>query len=137
MSAVICPETETLSPTQLRDNAAALIDDLKALADAAESFLASEYQQALETLLGGSWKGDRQRYHALVLQAASRYSLYVLGGEQEQELYDQAVADIRAIAEIDSRPSSLAETFFSPRFREFFATTLRATLAQSEEADNS
>jgi hypothetical protein len=59
---------------------------------------------------------------ALLLRAAARYELYVLGGERDLDLIDRIREDVRAARQADAgiQPSERA---FSPRFRVLFAST--------------
>ena len=59
---------------------------------------------------------------ALLLRAAARFELYVIGGERDLAQFDQIGADIRTARRLyaDIKPSEKA---FSPRFRSLFAST--------------
>ena len=59
---------------------------------------------------------------ALLMRAAARYELYVLGGERDMALFEQVRVDLRAARRISDQlqPSKNA---YSPRFRALFAST--------------
>ena len=59
---------------------------------------------------------------ALLLRAAARFELYVLGGERDLAEFDRIGADIRAARQLDAAVSP-SERAFSPRFRTLFAST--------------
>jgi len=57
-----------------------------------------------------------------LLRAASRYALFLLGGESDYQLRGQAAEDILAARRLapELEPT---EGAFSPRFRDFFTST--------------
>jgi hypothetical protein len=59
---------------------------------------------------------------ALLMRAAARYELYVLGGERDLALFEQVRTDLRAARRVSDQlqPSKNA---YSPRFRALFAST--------------
>ncbi len=91
------------------------------LRQAADAYLAGDYQGAVG-LLEDSFRGSRTRAHALLLRAAARYTLFLLGGETDFALRGQAADDVAACRRLvpDLAPP---EDLFSPRFRDFFAAT--------------
>jgi hypothetical protein len=85
----------------------------------ARAFFGAQYQQAVALLAQADGFPGRAGAHALVLRAASRHALYLLGGERDSGLLARAEADARAARRVDPRvvPDPQA---FSPRFVEFF-----------------
>ncbi|MDX1382844.1 MAG: hypothetical protein R3190_04315 [Thermoanaerobaculia bacterium] len=93
-----------------------------ALRQAAAAFLDGDYVEALAALDGAQLTGARARSHAHLLLAASRYLLYLEGGEADPGLLDGAVADVVACRE--ASPSFRPDPrIFSPRFVTFFEET--------------
>lgn len=100
------------------------------LRDAAEAFLRGDYADVVEKLADAELGGGRTRAHAALLLAASRFALYLEGGEAEPALLETAAQDVRRCRESDAglRPSA---RLFSPRFLSFFEE--RAQVAQRIE----
>ena len=63
-----------------------------------------------------------RRAQAHLLRAASRYALFLLGGESDYQLRGQAAEDILAARQLAPKMEP-AEGAFSPRFIDFFAAT--------------
>ena len=84
-----------------------------------EAFLQGEYDRAVESLQAESLAVPRQAAVAFLVRAASRYYLYVEGGEADRSLLEGAVADIESCRREDAGVSPLPE-LFSPRFVELF-----------------
>ena len=59
---------------------------------------------------------------ALLLRAAARFELYVLGGERDLAQFDLIGQDIRAARRL-SDGIRASESAFPPRFRALFAST--------------
>ncbi len=92
------------------------------LIQAAGAYLAGDYEAAITTLTESSFRQRRSRAHALLLRAAARYALFLLGDETDYALRGLAADDVTACknADPDLAPE---EGLFSPRFRDFFAAT--------------
>ena len=75
-------------------------------------------------------KERRARAHASLLLAASRYALYLEGGELDDEMRTAAIEDARACREEDEALAPSAR-FFSPRFVLFFNESLATASAPS------
>ena len=105
----------------------------------ARSALATQVRGRLQPLAAAYFSGDFARAaqwadeqalaavpqahaQALLLRAAARFELYVIGGERDLAQFDQIGADIRTARRLyaDINPSEKA---FSPRFRALFAST--------------
>lgn len=89
----------------------------------AGAFLGGNYAQVAD------WDGESElvavpaaHAEALMLRAAARFELYVLGGERDAAQLERVRADLRAARRVSSglRPSEKA---YSPRFRALFAST--------------
>ena len=95
---------------------------------AAESFLAGEYGAVVSRLAEARLGDARSRAHAHMLLAASRYVLYLEGGELDADLFDAALADVKACQAASSllRPDP---RIFSPRFVSFFEESRAAAAA--------
>ncbi len=69
--------------------------------------------------------------HAALVRAASRYSLYELGGERDRSLYDQVTKDLQlyasngSAAKLDARKAKLDPRRFSPKFQDRVRQVLR------------
>ena len=85
----------------------------------ARAFFGAQYQQAVALLAGADGLGGRAGAHGLVLRAAARHALYLLGGERDQSLLSSAQADARASRRLDPGVAPDPQAF-SPRFVEFF-----------------
>ncbi len=92
------------------------------LVQAADLYLAGDYQEAIALLSARNYRTARARAHLHLLRAASRYALFLLGGESDYALRGEAIEDVLACRQADT---SLVpdEDVFSPRFRQFFAAT--------------
>ncbi len=91
------------------------------LRQAANAYFAGDYETAI-TLLESRFTSRKSRAHALLLRAAARYALFLLGGETDYAQRGTAAEDVAACRRAD--PSlEPAEDLFSPRFRDFFAAT--------------
>jgi hypothetical protein len=89
---------------------------------AAQAFFGAQYQQAADLLGRLEGAPGRAGAQAMVIRAASRHALYLVGGERDAALLSAAQADVRASRQRDPslRPDSRV---FSPRFLEFFQKT--------------
>lgn len=78
------------------------------------------YTEVLKLLQGAGLNGDdRIELQGLVLRCAARYNLYVLGGETQPDLLQQAKDDARAARRLNA--SYVPDTkYFSPRFVGFY-----------------
>ncbi len=92
------------------------------LIQAADAYFAGDYEGAVAILSATRFRGKKARAHLHLLLAASRYALFLLGGEEDYALRGEAIADVQACraADPDLVPD---EDLFSPRFRQFFAAT--------------
>lgn len=134
--------------SQLSGNDAAGLQSASAALDAAmrqletgqaRSALAGQVRARLGPLagafLGGKyaevarWDGESElvavpaaHAEALLMRAAARFELYVLGGERDAGQFEGVRADVRAARRVSSglKPSERA---YSPRFRALFAST--------------
>jgi hypothetical protein len=102
----------------------ALADQVRGrLQPLAEAYLGGDFARAAqwsdEQALGSV---PQALAEALLLRAAARYELYVLGGERDLDLIDRIRDDVRGARQADAgiQPSERA---FSPRFRVLFAST--------------
>ena len=92
------------------------------LTQAADAYFAGDYEGAISILSAARFRSAGARAHLHLLRAASRYALFLLGGEKDYALRAEAIADVQACrgADPDLVPD---EDMFSPRFRQFFAAT--------------
>lgn len=89
----------------------------------AEAYLGGDFARAAEWADEQALRGVPQALaEALLLRAAARHELYVLGGEQDLGQFDRIRNDVRAARQLFAaiQPSEQA---FSPRFRALFAST--------------
>lgn len=87
---------------------------------ALDAFLSGDYQTVLRANTAGM--DPRSAAHTLLLRAAARYSLHLLGGAQDARLLTQAQADIREARRL--LPALRAPAaYFSPRFLRLFEQT--------------
>lgn len=97
--------------------------------------LSARLQPLVEAYLGGdfvraaSWNDEEAlraapgaHAEALLLRAASRYELYVLGGEADLAQFERIRADVRAARQL-APTLAPSERAYSPRFRALFAST--------------
>jgi hypothetical protein len=85
----------------------------------ARAFFGAQYQQAVSLLAGADGLPGKAGAHALVLRAAARHALYLLGGERDAGLLASAQADARASRRLD--PGLAPDpAVFSPRFIDLF-----------------
>ena len=89
------------------------------LTAAAKALFQGDYEEVLGVLEGIRFPGPKARSHALLFQAAARYSLYISGGETEEALLAAARQDVLEYRNND-QPRSPDSKAFSPRFVEFF-----------------
>ena len=99
---------------------AARLEPAAGLRTALTAYLNGDYSAVLAVAIAGM--DTTSAAHTALLRAASRYSLYVLGGESDPGLKTQAETEVREarrnLASIRANPK-----FFSPRFVEFFDRT--------------
>jgi len=98
------------------------------LVTAAESFLEGDYELVLEALAEVTYGKARARGHACLLRSASRWSLWVLGGESDEAQLEEAQRELEPCFELEERPEPL-EKFFSPRYLEFYRASLERLAA--------
>lgn len=86
---------------------------------AARAYFDGEYGKVLETLSGQELGDEAAAAQALLFRAASRYALYLLGGEEDGALVEEAREDVAFCRRLapDLTPDPRA---FSPRFVAFF-----------------
>jgi hypothetical protein len=118
-SAVVPRATAAPSPTPLAVKPVRPSAPPADLLAAAQAYFNGEYDDAAQALARTSYAGGRELMHALVLRAAARYALYQLGGEKEDGLRQQALADIQACRRLDPAFSPDPHVF-SPRFTQLF-----------------
>ncbi len=126
--------------TRIQSASAALEAALRQLETSqARQALAGQVRSRLGPLASAYLKGDFARVaawtnesdlasvpaahaEALLMRAAARFELYVLGGERDLALYEQVRIDLRAARRVNDQlqPSQKA---YSPRFRALFAST--------------
>ncbi|HEY7412784.1 MAG TPA: hypothetical protein VII13_18735 [Vicinamibacteria bacterium] len=86
---------------------------------AAGAYFEGRYQLAQEMLAGPAALGGRAGAQALLLRAAARHALYLIGGEADDTLKQAALSDVASCRKRD--PAFAPDPrFFSPRFRDFF-----------------
>jgi hypothetical protein len=89
------------------------------LVGAARAYFAGQYREALGALGSTSPASGRSGAQAMLFRAASRYALFVLGGERDDALKNEARADVQACRRLDASFEPLPQ-YFSPRFTAFF-----------------
>ena len=112
---------------QLRESIEASIAQLRRetapppreLTKAAEALFAADYATVVELLGDASFFGSRTEGHVHLLLSAARFSLWVISGEEDDELL--AAASLDALACHEANPNLVpTRKDFSPRFVEFF-----------------
>jgi hypothetical protein len=89
----------------------------------AESYLNGDFARAAQWADEPTLSGVPQALaQALLLRAAARHELYVLGGERDLAQFDRIRDDVRAARQTWAAISP-SEQAFSPRFRALFAST--------------
>jgi hypothetical protein len=89
----------------------------------AQAYLGGDFARAAQWDEAAALSGVPQALaEALLIRAAARFELYVLGGERDLVQFDQIRDDVRAARQAapDIQP---AEKAYSPRFRALFAST--------------
>jgi hypothetical protein len=84
-----------------------------------EAFLETDYQVAIQRLDAESLVEPKEAAIGYLVRAAARYYLYLEGGEDEEDLLEEARDDVRACRRTDRTVAPLPE-LFSPRFVRFF-----------------
>ncbi len=84
---------------------------------AAATFFGGEYRKTLDLLESTSFEDPRATATAHVLRAGASFSLFLAGGEQDEDLQERAVAELRQCRRI-RRQIRLDPKLFSPRFAE-------------------
>jgi len=85
----------------------------------AKAFFAAQYPQTVALLAGADGLPGKAGAQGLMLRAAARQALYLMGGEKDAGLLASAQADARASRRID--PQAVPDPqAFSPRFVELF-----------------
>jgi hypothetical protein len=92
-----------------------------ALVTAARAYFDGQYREAAAQLSGVSFAG-KSGAQAMLFRAASRYALFVLGGEKNGALETEARADVQACRRF-SPGFAPDPRFFSPKFTAFFKST--------------
>lgn len=105
------PAGPTPSPTR-----APAPDELRA---GARAFFAAQYPQTVALLAGADALPGRAGAQGLMLRAAARHALYLIGGEKDPSLLASAQADARASKRLDPQAGPDPQAF-SPRFVELF-----------------
>ena len=90
-------------------------DSLRA---AAGAYFAGEYRSALELLNGDDYDDRRATTQAYLFRSAARYALYLLDGEENDELLWSARDDATACRRLE--PRLVPDEVFSPRFVSFY-----------------
>lgn len=90
----------------------------------AQAFFGAQYQQAADLLGRADGLTGRAGAQSLVIRAAARHALYLVGGEKDSALLARAAADVKACHERDPQVQPDPKAF-SPRFVEFFAAKSR------------
>ncbi len=86
---------------------------------AANAFLGGDYRTTLGLLDQIDFQDSHALAQAYLFRAAARYSLYVLEGETDSEMLEEAVSDV--VRSLDQDPElSPSKRAFSPRFIDFF-----------------
>ncbi|MCP4656958.1 MAG: hypothetical protein GY856_16225 [bacterium] len=106
----------------------------RVLTDAAEAYLRGEFEGVVEILAERNFNDSRAAGHTCLLRAASRHALWMLGGEQDAELAEQAAADVAACNQLQP-PPEIPPRFFSPRFVRFYQEKVQA-LAEAPPEDS-
>ncbi|HEX4955085.1 MAG TPA: hypothetical protein VF017_16975 [Thermoanaerobaculia bacterium] len=90
------------------------------LTAAMAAYFNGEYGLCLAKLGEAGAPADRrQRFLAALFGAACRHGLYLVGGEEDEELLERAIADL-ATARRERPAFAPHPDFFSPRFIDFF-----------------
>jgi len=125
----------------LRNELAAALASLKrsarrppvVLRQAVEAFFGNRFQEVLDLTEETDFRRNKAaRSHLCLLRSASRHSLWILGGQSDEQLLSLATAEIETCSEIEP-PLLPSPKFFSPRFVEFH-TESRADVARDAEA---
>ena len=89
------------------------------LLEGAAAYFQGDYDRAAKTLESAQFSDRRASAQARLFHGAARYGVYVIGGEKDERVRQQAVQDVRECVRLDPKivPSARA---FSPRFIEFF-----------------
>lgn len=89
----------------------------------AEAYLGGDFLRAAQWADEQSLRSVPQAHaEALLLRAAARFELYVLGGEQDLAQFDLIRNDVRTARRV-SASTQPSEKAYSPRFRALFAST--------------
>lgn len=93
------------------------------LQEAARAFFSADYPMVLELLREAEPDDPRAVAQGHLFQAAARFALYTLGGEDDPALLAATRRDILSCRQADPSLEPLPRAF-SPRFRELFAATV-------------
>jgi hypothetical protein len=85
----------------------------------ARAFFGAQYAQTVALLAGADGLPGRAGAQSLMLRAAARHALYLIGGEKDSGLLSSAKADARASRRLDPLGAPDPQAF-SPRFVELF-----------------
>jgi len=97
------------------------------LVEAFQAYSVGEFEAVIEILDSGRWR-PRASAHACLLKAAARHALFLLDGEDQNELLVAARTDI-AQCQAGSAPLEPSEQYFSPRFLAFRLQTIERLAA--------
>ncbi len=111
--------TQRTTPSTTPPNPPANVPPPADLVAAAQAYFSGRYEAAAGLLAKANYTSGREGVHALLLRAAAQYALYVFGGEKDQRLREQTLANVQACRQLDPtfNPDPKA---FSPRFIRFF-----------------
>jgi hypothetical protein len=85
----------------------------------ARAFFGAQYPQTVALLAGADSLPGRAGAQGLMLRAAARHALYLIGGEKDAKLLSNARADARASRRLDPQVAPDPQAF-SPRFVDLF-----------------
>jgi hypothetical protein len=88
---------------------------------AAETFFGGDYQKTLSLLEGANFEDPRAIAASHLLRAGASFSLFLAGGEQDEDLQRTALAELRRCRAI-RRQITLDPALFSPRFAELVSS---------------
>lgn len=136
--AALAPELEALGSRlqeAVEELGKAAARPSQTLWNAAEAFLGGRYQEVLDQLAGNPYTRGRTAYHACHLEAASRFALYVVGGESQPELLEQAR---QGVLDCHERAPyfKISRKFFSPRYVELYDATVNAAANDQPSAES-
>jgi len=110
------PAPPTVAPTAVAPTRGPAPPELLA---GARAFFGAQYQQTVSLLDGADRLPGRARAQALMLRAAARHALYLMGGEKDAGLLASTQADARSARRLDPQAAPDPQAF-SPRFVQLF-----------------